>query len=101
MEVISSFYIFIWVLLSFFVGMASSAKNIGFWGAFILSLVFSPVIGLIAGIISSKKKPKEVIIVDGAKSSTADELKKLNDLKKDGVITHAEFETQKEKILNG
>ena len=32
--------------------------------------------------------------------STADEIKKLNDLLKDRVITQAEFDLQKEKLLN-
>ena len=32
--------------------------------------------------------------------STADEIKKLNDLLKDRVITQEEFDLQKEKILN-
>ena len=32
--------------------------------------------------------------------STADEIKKLNDLLKDRVITQEEFDSQKEKLLN-
>ena len=32
--------------------------------------------------------------------STADEVKKLNDLLKDRVITQEEFDLQKEKLLN-
>ena len=32
--------------------------------------------------------------------STADEIKKLNDLLKDRVITQEEFDLQKEKLLN-
>jgi len=32
--------------------------------------------------------------------STADEIKKLNDLLKDGLLTQEEFDSQKEKLLN-
>ena len=34
------------------------------------------------------------------KSASADEIKKLNDLLKDRVITQEEFDLQKEKLLN-
>lgn len=48
--------IIVWLILSFLVASAGSNKNIGYWGAFFLSLIFSPLIGLIFALASSPKK---------------------------------------------
>jgi len=37
----------------------------------------------------------------GLSEGAMDQLRQLSDLKKDGVLTDAEFEVQKEKILQG
>ena len=47
--------LFGWFLLSLLVGSIGNNRNIGFWGAFILSLILSPIIGLIFTLISNSK----------------------------------------------
>lgn len=42
-----------WIGLCFLVSFAGSNKNLGYWGTFIMSLFFSPLVGLIAALISS------------------------------------------------
>lgn len=44
--------LFGWVLFSLLIGAIGNNRNIGFWGAFFLSLILSPLIGLIFTIIS-------------------------------------------------
>jgi len=92
--------IFFWLFLSFAVGMASSAKKVGFWAVFLISLIFSPLIGLIVGLASSKKEPQQVRMVNASSGSTADELLKLRALADKKIITEEEFEVQKKKLLN-
>jgi len=48
-------FLIIWVIPSILLGLAGRSRKIGFWGAFLLSLIFSPVIGLIGVILSQRK----------------------------------------------
>ena len=41
-----------WFLFSLLIGAIGNNRNIGFWGAFFLSLILSPIIGLIFTLIS-------------------------------------------------
>lgn len=47
--------IFIWILFSIFVGVFGATRKIGFIGAFLLSLLLSPILGLIFTMISKDK----------------------------------------------
>lgn len=49
------FYFIIWLGLCFLVAMVGTNKNIGYWTTFLISLVFSPLIGLIFGLASKDK----------------------------------------------
>lgn len=42
-----------WLVLSFIIGSLGKDKKIGFGGAFLVSLFFSPIIGLLVVIASS------------------------------------------------
>ena len=84
-------------------------RQIGFWLGFVITLFTTPIIGLIVISLSSKEtvnvvfkeKPSEKSKVgENEKTSVADELHKLFELKEKGIITEEEFITQKEKILN-
>ena len=44
-----------WFLLSLLIGAIGNNRNIGFWGSFLLSLILSPIIGLIFTLISKSK----------------------------------------------
>ena len=49
-------YFIIWLILCFIVANVGSGKKIGYWGTFFVSLILSPLIGLIVGIVSAKKE---------------------------------------------
>lgn len=51
--------VIIWIVLCFVVASIGSGKNIGYWGTFFLSLILSPIIGLIFALASSDK-PKPI-----------------------------------------
>ena len=110
--------IIMWIIFSIIVGAIGSSRNIGFAGAFFLSLLLSPVIGLIITLISKNKedeKYKETMLEtqkkqeesllnlkkeSGKSISVADELKKLIKMKEDGLITEEDLRKAKEKLLN-
>ncbi len=48
--------IFFWIVLSFVAGFMGSNRKIGFFGAFLLSLILSPVIGIIFVLVSKDKR---------------------------------------------
>ena len=45
-----------WIILCFLVAFAGSDKKIGYWAVFFLSLILSPLIGLIIGLVSGEKE---------------------------------------------
>jgi phosphotransferase system glucose/maltose/N-acetylglucosamine-specific IIC component len=116
MEIFMLFLIF-----SVVVGVVGSSRKIGFFGAFILSFLLSPIIGLIITlnskniereayekeILEVQKEQKNVLEeltkVDDTstpQSSITDELTKLNKLKENKTITEVEYEKLKDKIIN-
>lgn len=96
----------LWFIFSLGVGMLGAGKNIGFWGAFLIALILSPLIGFIVVLCSSTKvqyvypptqpvqttKPKPQVDV-------ADQLGKFKVLLDSGAITEDEFNEQKRKLL--
>lgn len=49
-------FIILWLFAAFFVGFVfGTARTIGFWGSFLISLVLSPVIGLIITLCTESK----------------------------------------------
>jgi phosphate/sulfate permease len=106
-----------WIIGSVIVGFIGSDRNIGFWGAFILSLLLSPLIGLLITLFSEtnsskayKKKQMKIqqdILKVAQSESTDDKLKKtkeerlveLVDLKSKGLITDQEYKESRKKIL--
>lgn len=82
-------------------------RSIGFSKAFFISFFLTPIIGFILIFNSPKLKDeeyKEKMLERAAASapalSIAEELTKLNELRKEGVITDYEFAFQKDKLLN-
>ncbi|MBI9089238.1 MAG: hypothetical protein JEZ12_08480 [Desulfobacterium sp.] len=47
---------FIWVIISFFIGLLGANRRFGFWGYFFGSLLFTPFVGLILVMASDPKK---------------------------------------------
>ena len=106
----------LWILFSFIVGAIGSGKKIGFFGAFILSLILSPIIGLIIALVSKSKEDeklqKELLKTQKQQQETLtemkegtnnvsipDELKKLQEMKDAGQLTEDEFQQAKTKLL--
>ena len=44
-----------WIIFSFLVAQMGASRNIGWWGAFLLSIILSPLLGLLFTAISDKK----------------------------------------------
>lgn len=45
-----------WIALAFVVAFMGADRKIGFWGALILSLIFSPAVGIIVVLLSKTEK---------------------------------------------
>ena len=110
-----------WIIFSLVAGAIGSGRNIGFWGAFLLSLVLSPIIGLIIALVSKDKAQesykKEMLETQKQQNavleqlqqqptanqttnlSIADELEKIKKLKEDNHISEEEFQKLKDKII--
>lgn len=103
-----------WIIGAFIVGIIGANRKIGFGGALFISLLLSPLIGIIITATSKtdedvkmeqealkiQKEQLDALANQKPSTSIADELKKLADLKESGVITEEEFEAQKQKILS-
>lgn len=91
-------------ILSIFVGMAGSHRTIGFWGAFLLSIFLTPIVGIIGVAISSRiTKPTEVnsyFINPGREEKEREAYYNLKRQKELGLINDQEFEKQKNDIFN-
>lgn len=108
-------YIISWIVVSLIIGAIGSSRKIGFGGAFFLSLLLSPLLGLIITLVSKTKdaiKYEQEVLATQKKqqetlekikyqniSSITDELKKIKDLLDSNVISAEEFETLKKKII--
>jgi hypothetical protein len=94
-----------WFVLSAIIAVAGEKRKIGFWGAFFLSFLLSPLIGLI-GLLMSDKLPdpkeeeaKRRALQAAAQGSIPDQLAKLKSLADAGAITAEEYASAKEKLL--
>ena len=113
------FVIWIWLLITVFMDIFRS-HDMGGWAKalWVIFVIVLPFLGVFVYLIARGGKMQERAARDAAQqqkafdqyvrqaagtpgSSTADQLSKLADLKSQGVITDAEFEAQKSKILAG
>jgi hypothetical protein len=108
--------IFGWIIFSIIIGLIGSSRKIGFGGAFFLSLLLSPLIGLIITVASKsnsdieyqeklldvqkqQKESLEKISNQKSISNIADELKKIKELLDNGIINQEEFDRMKNILL--
>jgi hypothetical protein len=109
------FFIWIWLLITVFVDLFRS-HDIGGWGKALwaIFIIVLPLLGVLIYLIARGGKMQERAMKDAQQQeqafrsyvqeaaqapSSADELAKLADLKDRGVITDAEFQSQKAAIL--
>jgi hypothetical protein len=114
------FFIWIWILITVFIDLFRSHDLSGWakaaWAIFVIIL---PYLGVLVYLIARGHKMAEHAQQDaqnqqaafsaavrqaagsGGGGSTADELARLADLKKQGVIDDAEFEMLKQKAISG
>lgn len=109
------FILWIWLVISIFIDIFRSDDIGGFakamWALFVIVL---PLLGVLVYIIArgdsmneramkqaaaQEKAARQYIQEAAGGTSTADELAKLADLNKQGVLTDAEFAAQKAKLL--
>jgi ABC-type multidrug transport system fused ATPase/permease subunit len=113
------FVIWIWLLIMVFVDIFRS-RDMGGWAKalWVIFVIILPFLGVFVYLIARGSKMHERAAQEAAEQqkafdayvketagtagiSSADQLSKLADLKSQGVITDAEFEAQKAKILTG
>jgi hypothetical protein len=95
----------VWVVFALIVGMMGSDKKIGFWGAFIISLILSPVVGFIIVMVSGSNEEavQEIKAVaekmTEPKKSVESRLFDLKELKEKNLITEEEYDQMRQDIL--
>ena len=110
------FFIWIWILISIFADIFRSRDIGGFVKAlWVIFVIILPFLGVLIYLIARGKGMQERAVQRAARqeqefrgyvqdvagsSGSADELAKLADLKAQGVLSDAEFEAQKAKILS-
>ena len=108
------FFIYIWLLIVIFTDIFRS-HDMGGWSkaGWIIFIFILPFLGILVYLIARGKKMSEHRMHDEERADkqfqahvkdvtgvgTADELAKLADLREKGVITEAEFQAQKSKLL--
>ena len=111
------FVIWIWLLITVFIDIFRS-RDMGGWAKalWVIFVIILPFLGVFVYLIARGGKMHEHAAQEAAEqqkafdayvkeaagtagTSSADQLSKLADLKSQGVITDAEFEVQKSKIL--
>ena len=56
-----------WIILSFIIGFVGSGRKIGYWSTFFISLLLSPLIGLIFALTSKELDENKIINPEVAK----------------------------------
>lgn len=101
-----------WIAFAALVGVLGKQSTMGGWAIFGLSLILSPVIGLIICLLTQKSQQQIAEELAAIKENTAPEkrytsadekitlLDKARSLLKDGVITEAQFNEMRDEIVS-
>jgi len=108
--------VFSWIIFSILIGIIGSNRKIGFGGAFFLSLLLSPLIGLIFTLVSkslaAEKFEQELLQTQKMQQKTmekitnqnlntiTEDLRKIKDLLDSGILNIEEYEKMKKNIIN-
>jgi hypothetical protein len=105
-------FIFLWGFFAMIVGLIASDKAMGFWGGFLLSLLLSPVIGVIIVLFSKSKQTHimEQRVINSLDHqpkpqqapslSVIQQLSELEDLKSKNLVTEEEYTRLRGKIMS-
>lgn len=111
------FFIWIWLLITIFADIFRS-DDMGGWAkaAWTIFVIIVPFLGVLVYLIARGKSMQErgmqaaaeqakaqqdyIKQVAGTQEGTADQIAKLASLRDSGVLTEAEFQTQKAKVLS-
>lgn len=100
--------LFIWIIFCLVIGVMGENRTVGFWGAFLWSLLLSPLIGLIITLCSKSKTQAAIETgllnqLSSQHKSAVDDietrLQKLQKMKDNKLITDAEYTTMRTQIL--
>ena len=103
MEILGLFSILVFIFIYFFPSIIANKQERDNLGAiFILNLLAGwTFIGWLAALIwAMTKAENEMPVNNNQPADLSDELKKLSDLKDQGVLTEGQFEEAKQKLLD-
>lgn len=83
-----------WLFFSIVVGALGSGRSVGFFGAFLASIILSPLVGILIVAFSDKTLTKEQ-----KEAARLDQLDKLLRLKQGGAISEEEYEAKRAKLM--
>jgi hypothetical protein len=95
-----------WIIFTVIVTAIGAERKIGGVASFFLSLILSPLIGLIIVLcserISDAKFKSELLLKDkqAPADTSAKEIEELYELWQKGILTEAEYINKKQRILN-
>lgn len=94
---------FSWIILTILVTYIGSKRKIGGIASFFISLILSPLIGIICVLASDKLSTiafQENLLQQTKIDTSAEEIEQLYSLWKKGILTEAEYLNKKNRILN-
>jgi hypothetical protein len=91
------FIVALYLALCAGVGVLGEKRHVGAGLAFFLSLILSPLIGLIIVALSSRNEQSN----NDKVSRLKEDLKEISEFRKNGTLTEEEFMQAKAKILKG
>ncbi|MGC4103753.1 hypothetical protein [Ferruginibacter sp.] len=103
-------FIVLWLILALVIGLIAEGRTIGFLGGFFLSLLLSPLIGLIIALLSKTKTQAAIETGLLNKLSEAPQknfdlietkLKKIEDMKANNLISENESKLMRNEVLKG
>jgi hypothetical protein len=102
-----------WILVSLVAGMVGNGTKVGYWGVFWWSILLSPIVGIIIGLVSKPENDKQnhkfkMYIELGKKSEYKGEIKEAISQYMDGLyhlendyigLKNKEWETRRLKLI--
>jgi len=108
-------WIIIYLIFCALIGYGAAGTNLGFWGGFLLSIIFTPIIGFIIMLFYPNKGKQEArdfhtqqqtellkkIASSSQNKATIEErLSKLEEVKSKQLITEEEYQQKRNQILS-